>query len=153
MRYSALLLVLLTSLAWGDDRTTLVGPDGGDVELQPAEGQLLILHFWATWCPRCAEDIHRLQNAAAGCRAESVRVVLVNVGEDDEAIREFTRKHDVRLPVLRDPEGRLWRQTDGRGLPANLFWSNAGRRTELGPKTEKQWGSVLVSHGCSAKPI
>ena len=146
--------MLVAPLAWADDGLTLVGPDGEDVELQPAEGQVLLLHFWATWCPTCVDDIRHLQNSATGCSSERVRVVLVNVGEDDEAIREFVKEHDVRLLVLRDPKGRLWRQTDGRGLPTNLFWSNEGKTIDVGPKAEKEWRSLLTSHGCSkARPF
>jgi peroxiredoxin len=152
MRYCVLLFVLLAPLAWADERLTLVGPDGGDVDLQPAEGQLLLLHFWATWCPTCISDIRHLQNAATACSSENVRVVLVNVGEGDEVIREFVKEHDVRLPVLRDPKGRLWRRTDGRGLPANLFWSSEGKKTDVGPKAEKEWHSILASQGCATNP-
>ena len=152
MRCCILLFVLLAPLAWADDKLTLVGPDGGDVELRPAEGQMLVLHFWATWCPTCIEDIRHLQNAASACSKERVRVVLVNVGEGDEDIREFVKEHDVRLPVLRDPKGRLWRRTDGRGLPANLFWSSEDKRTDVGPKTEAEWRSILASQGCSTNP-
>jgi thiol-disulfide isomerase/thioredoxin len=152
MRHWALLFVLVAPLAWADDTLTLLGPDGGDVELQPAEGQVLLLHFWATWCPTCIEDIQHLQNAAVVCPKENVRVVLVNAGEDDKIIREFVKDHDVRLQVLRDPKGRLWRRTDGRGLPANLFWSSEGKRTDVGSKTEAEWRSILASQGCPAKP-
>jgi peroxiredoxin len=153
MRCSILLLVLLAPLAWADDRLALVGPDGGDVELQPIEGQVLLLHFWATWCPTCIEDIRHLENAATECSNETVRVVLVNVGESDKVIRRFVEQHDVRLPVLRDPNGRLWRRTDSRGLPANLFWSSEGKRTDVGSKTEAEWRSTLASQGCSTTPI
>jgi thiol-disulfide isomerase/thioredoxin len=149
MRYFVLLFVLLAPLAWADERLTLVGPDGGDVEVQPVEEQMLVLHFWATWCPTCVEDIRHLQNAASACSKERVRVVLVNVGEGDAVIREFVKEHDVRLPVLRDPKGRLWRRIDGRGLPANLFWSTERKKTDVGPKTEKEWQSILALQGCS----
>ena len=149
MRSCILLLVLLAPLARADDRLTLVGLDGEDVELRPAKEQVLLLHFWATWCPTCAEDIRHLQNASTMCSNDRVRPLLVNVGEGDEVIREFVKEHSLRLPVLRDPKGRLWRRSDGRGLPANLFLSNESERTDVGPKTEKEWRSLLASRGCS----
>ena len=152
MRRCILLLVLLAPLARADDRLTLLGLDGEDVELRPAKEQVLLLHFWATWCPTCIEDIRDLQSAATVCSNESVRVVLVNVGEGDEVVREFVKEHDVRLLVLRDPKGKLWRRTDGRGLPANLFWSGEGKRTDVGSKSETEWRSILASQGCSTNP-
>ena len=86
------------------------------------------------------------------CSNESVRVVLVNVGEGDKVIAEFVKEHDVELLVLRDPNGRLWRRTDGRGLPANLFWSSEGKETDVGPKTENEWRSRLAAQGCPTNP-
>lgn len=153
MRLIVLILVLLAPSAWANERLTLVELDGGEIDLQPAEGQLFLLHFWATWCPTCIDDIRHLEDAAAECSPERVRVVLVNAGESDHVIREFVKEHDVKLPVLRDPRGRLWRRTDGRGLPANLFWSNETRKADVGPKTESAWRALLASHGCSnARP-
>lgn len=153
MRLWLLLVLLLASPARADDSITLVGLDGGVVELRPAQGQVLVLHFWATWCPTCVEEFRHLQNAFATCSEDRVRLLLVNVGEEDAAIRDFVEQHDVGLPVLRDPKGSVWRGVDGRGLPLNLFWSSEGTRTDLGPKTEKQWRKLFASEGCgSARP-
>jgi len=79
--------------------------------------------------------------------------MVVNVGEGDDVVREFVQDHALSLPVLRDPKGRLWRQSDGRGLPANLFWSSEGRKTDVGPKTEKEWRGILAAQGCATDPI
>ena len=141
--------MLLAPLARADDGIQLLRLDGAAVELRPEEGQVLLLHFWATWCPSCIEEFRHLQSASTTCSKDRVRVLLVNVGEADEVIRDFVKQHDVRLPMLRDPKGSVWRQADGRGLPLNLFWSNEGKSTDLGPKTEKQWRALLASQGCS----
>lgn len=132
--------------AWGGDGITLVGPDGKESVLRPADGEMLLLHFWATWCPSCAEDIDNLQRAAGGCPA--LRVITVNVGEGESDVAEFVAEHGVRLPVLRDPKGRVWRDVDGRGLPMNLFWTQQTRRTGVGPKTLEEWRREFASFGC-----
>ena len=106
MRCCVLLLVLLAPLASADDGITLVGLDGAAVELHPAQGQMLVLHFWATWCPTCIEELRHLQNASTRCSEDRVRILLVNVGEDDEVVQTFVRQHNVRLPVLRDTHER-----------------------------------------------
>ncbi len=104
---------------------------------------MLLLHFWATWCPSCAEDIDNLQRAAAACPEAPLRVIAVNVGEADSDVAEFVNEHGVRLPVLRDPKGRVWREIDGRGLPMNLFWTQQSRRTDVGPKTAELVEAIL----------
>jgi hypothetical protein len=78
-----------------------------------------------------------------------VEVVTVNVGDDPEAISRFLRERPLRLPVLRDPQGDVWRRVVGRGLPANLVVTREGRRTELGPRDAQGWEGLLADLGCA----
>ena len=149
MRNGFLLLLLLASLACAEQPITLMGADGADVDVRPAEGQVLLLHFWATWCPSCVQEFEHLQNAASQCSEEQIRVLSVNVGEEDEIIRKFVHQYGVRLPVLRDPTADVWRATGANGLPANLFWSDIGRRIYVGSKNAMQWESLFAVQGCS----
>ena len=75
----------------------------------------------------------------------------MNVGDEIEAVTEFTREHELTLPQLRDPKGAIWRKVDGRGLPVNLIWTHEGRRTDVGPKKQDEWRSELADLGCSAR--
>lgn len=143
-----MLIAALASPAWADESLTLLTADGSEVEVRPEPGRPLVLHFWATWCPSCAEDLTHLQHAYADCRESAVQLYLVNVGDDEEEIRSFTEQHEIRLPLLRDPKGDVWRRVDRRGLPTNLVWSTEGRRIELGPKTESEWRALLEAVGC-----
>ncbi len=155
MRRVAIAVLLLALHAWGasgEEPLMLLEPDGEPVVLRPAAGQTLLLHFWATWCPTCADDLVYLHAAAAACTDDRLRAYAVNVSEDPDAIEAFMTKHAIELPVLRDPKGRVWRDVDGRGVPVNLFWSLEGRSTELGPKTQTQWLSRLASLGCTDTP-
>ena len=148
MRRWLLLLGLVALPAWGGEGVALIGPGGNETVLQPSEGEMLLLHFWATWCPTCAEDIDNLQRAAAACPEAPLRVIAVNVGEADADVAEFVNKRGVWLPVFRDPRGRVWREIDGRGLPVNLFWTQESRRTDVGSKTAEEWRSQLAAFGC-----
>jgi peroxiredoxin len=142
------MLGLLALVAWSGEALTLTGPDGAALELRPEPGQVLLLHFWATWCPSCREELAGLERAAAACPEERVRVLAVNVGESAEQAAAFASQHDLRLPLLRDPKGDVWRRVDGRGLPLNLFWSQTQRRSDVGPRSEAQWRAELAALGC-----
>lgn len=142
------ILGLLGLLAWSGEAVVLTQPGGAAVTLQPAEGQTLVLHFWATWCPDCRDDLANLERAAADCAPERVRVLAVNVGESEDAVTDFARRHELHLPLLLDPKGRVWRHIDGRGVPLNLFWSQHDRRTDVGPRDEGQWRATLAALGC-----
>ena len=89
--------------------------------------------------------------AALACEGSGVRVVAVNVGESAETIAAFEAEQPIVLPALRDPDGRTWRRF-ARGLPANLLWTPAGQRSEVGPLDEAAWRAKLANLGCSAAP-
>jgi thiol-disulfide isomerase/thioredoxin len=116
-----------------------------------ADERALVVHFWASWCPDCGEELPGLERAARDC-AGDMRVVAVNVGESADVARRFLERHNSALPLFRDPEGRVWRRL-ARGLPANLIWTRAGRRTEVGPKTPSDWEILLRSLGCHSMKI
>lgn len=69
-----------------------------------ADERALVIHFWASWCPECGEELPGLERAIRVCAGE-VRVVAVNVGEPAEVARRFLERHGSALPLLRDPEG------------------------------------------------
>jgi thiol-disulfide isomerase/thioredoxin len=109
----------------------------------------LVVHFWAVWCVECAVELPALDRAARSCSASDVEVVTVNVGDDPDAIGRFLRERPLRLPVLRDPGGDVWRRAVGRGLPANLVITREGRRTDLGPRDARGWAERLAGLGCA----
>jgi thiol-disulfide isomerase/thioredoxin len=118
------------------------------LELEASEAGLVV-HFWATWCPECTEELPALDRAAARCPGGAVRVVAVNVGEARPAVEQFLARTPLRLRVLRDPEGRVWRRVAGRGLPGNLFLTRDARRSEVGPRGAESWERKLAELGCA----
>jgi thiol-disulfide isomerase/thioredoxin len=125
------------------------GPGGEPVALAPREGRALVVHFWATWCPSCVEEVPDLVRAAAGC-AGAVDVALVDVGEEWDEVRRFAAEHAIAAPMLRDPDGAVWRKrAGGWGLPANLLWTGDAQRSEVGSKSPAQWRETLARLGCA----
>lgn len=151
VRWIALLLILAAG-ARADEALDLLAPDGSATQVRPESGEHLVVHFWATWCPSCIEDIASLQEAADGCADARVRILLVDVGDDELEIGKFAERHAIRLPIFRDPKGEVWRGLASQGLPANLFWSPGDRRVEIGPKTPADWRSALGALGCAVGP-
>ncbi len=114
-----------------------------------AEEAALVVHFWAVWCVECATELPVLDRAAQRCPGRGVEVVTVNVGDAPEAVARFLGERPLRLLVLRDPQGEVWRRVAGRGLPANLVVTREGRRVELGPRDGKGWEGRLAELGCA----
>jgi peroxiredoxin len=79
--------------------------DGRLVSLAEARGKVVLVHFWATWCPPCVEELPVLQRFYRSL--EGGDVVLMAVSVDDsgpDAVRAFMMKHGLTIPVLLDPD-------------------------------------------------
>lgn len=148
MRRVAVVLLALASLGAGET-LEFVSLQGRPVAVSRPAGQgALVVHFWATWCPSCTEELPVLARAAAACAPEQVRVVTVNVGEEVEVIERYLSEHELALEVLSDPRADVWRRLSGDGLPLNLTWTHAESRVAVGPRTREEWVSALAELGC-----
>ncbi len=73
--------------------------DGGTLELSAARGRVLIVDFWASWCPPCLQELPHLQQLHRELRARGLDVVTVNAGEPVEQVRSFVDQIGLELPV------------------------------------------------------
>lgn len=88
-------------LAVGDQRPSfsLADTDGTLRSVAEWDGKLLILNFWATWCPPCLEEIPafvRLQNEFADQGVQFLGIAL----DSKDNVRKFLREHSVNYPSL-----------------------------------------------------
>jgi len=139
---------VVASSAWAEEPPLeVVDVDGAAVRLVLRDGEAaLILHFWASWCPECVRELPTLARVARRC-AGVVHVAAVNVAEPVDAAEEFLARHAVGLPLLRDPDGKLWRSF-ARGLPANLIRTRDGQDVVTGAYSEAAWEERLHALGC-----
>lgn len=138
----------LAAAARAGEPLALTDLDGRPVALAPALGGSLVVHFWATWCPSCKEELAELDRAAGACNGTRVEVVAVDAGEDADTVRRWLADRPLRLRLLLDPDGRAWRKSGGREMPANLVWTPDGQRWTFGPSREAVWRERLGELGC-----
>jgi peroxiredoxin len=70
-------------------------------------GRLLVLNFWATWCPPCIEEMPSLDKFQRRLANSGVVVAGVSVDTNERAYRELLRKTNVSFLTARDPEARI----------------------------------------------
>lgn len=73
------------------------------VTLDQYRGQVVVLNFWATWCPPCVEEIPSLVEMQRRMKAKGVTVIAVSVDVDENAYKQFVKDHNVSLLTVRDP--------------------------------------------------
>jgi cytochrome c biogenesis protein CcmG, thiol:disulfide interchange protein DsbE len=75
---------------------------GKATKLSEMRGKVVVLNFWATWCPPCVEETPGLVQLQQRIAARNGVVLGVSVDEDDSAYRKFLQDHGVNYPTSRD---------------------------------------------------
>jgi cytochrome c biogenesis protein CcmG/thiol:disulfide interchange protein DsbE len=80
-----------------------VQDDDRKVTLSQLHGQVVVLNFWATWCPPCIEETPSLVVMQQRMKEKGITVLAVSVDVDESAYRRFLKEHGVNLLTVRDP--------------------------------------------------
>jgi len=99
--------------------------DGKIVDLARYRGKLVLVNFWATWCPPCRKEFPSLGRVRKLFKASEFEVLAVNVGEDTETVFSFAGAPD--FPVLFDRDSAAMARWPVKGLPTTLVIDRQGR--------------------------
>ncbi len=102
----------------------LTTPNGETLRLSSLEGQVVVLNFWATWCPPCRAEIPALQGIYES--SDNVVVVGVNAQESRAEVQSFMQSLDADYPVVLDTNGAVNRTYLVRALPTTYFIDERG---------------------------
>ena len=113
----------------------LAGVDlnGQPLALADLQGQTVLVHFWATWCPICRFEQDSIEAVSRDWTVLSVALEDTSV----EELRTYMKDAGLSFPVLRDPDGALAARYRVRGVPASFVIDAAGniRFTSVGYTT------------------
>lgn len=124
----------------------LKGEDGKTYRLGDYKGKLVLLNFWATWCPPCREEMPSMERAWQKLQGKNIVFLAVNVGETEEQIFPFTASYPVSFPLLMDQKGVVVKQYPVIGLPTTYIISPAGRVTHRAVGTREWDDQQLLKH-------
>lgn len=102
---------------------------GGEHDLSAMKGRVVVVNFWATWCPPCIEELPTMQKLWNDTRGSALDVWAINVGEHADRIQSFMREFQPKLefPILLDPEGEAFQTWGVRGLPMTYVVNKRGQ--------------------------
>ncbi|RTL88537.1 TlpA family protein disulfide reductase [Ancylobacter aquaticus] len=108
----------------------LASLDHGRQDLAALHGRPVIVHFFATWCAPCREEMAGLARLATRRAAGGLAVLAVDVGEVKVRVRRFFDAHPVPFPVLLDEDRAALKAWKVAGLPVS-FVLDAGHTLRL----------------------
>jgi peroxiredoxin Q/BCP len=85
----------------------LVAQDGSHVKLSSLHGQVVMLAFVTSWCPFSEAEQPNLKELAAHYAGKNVKVVAVDIKDDDAGYQKYLDRVKLPFPVLRDPTGEV----------------------------------------------
>jgi thiol-disulfide isomerase/thioredoxin len=118
------------------DRKSAPGVDGtllsgGNWDLQAHRGKVVVLNFWASWCPPCRVESPDFDQVYRATKADGVDFVGVAVKDRKADSAQFVASHKISYPSLFDPTGRstVQRFRDLRvgGFPFTIIVDKQGR--------------------------
>jgi thiol-disulfide isomerase/thioredoxin len=108
---------------------TLADMDGEQHSLSDFRGQVVMLNFWATWCPPCRREMPSMERLYSKLKDQGFVVVAVNQFEDPDLVFEFTGRLSLAptFPILFDRDSRVAEQFKVKGLPTTYLLDKQGR--------------------------
>lgn len=122
--------------------------DGNKAKLSDYKGKIVILNFWATWCPPCQAEMPHMQSFYEQNHNKGIEIVAVNLTSSDrglDKVKEFVNKHHLTFPILLDEEGTVENMYDTIAIPTTYIIDQEGFITEkiTGPVNEERLENLV----------
>jgi peroxiredoxin len=109
--------------------------DGQTISSNSLRGEVVVLAFGASWLPLSRKQVQSVRKLADKYAGRGVAVYWVSTDSEspksknyasDEQLREFSRKYDLNVTVLRDPDGKVSKQLGVDQIPAIVILDKQG---------------------------
>lgn len=112
----------------GDPLPELQTPASQDVAVSQdtLRGKVVLVNFWASWCPPCRDELPELQKMHTAYQEQGFEVVGINIDTQRENATEFIKRYNVTFPVLFDPQQSVIRQFGAKAMPTSYLVNREG---------------------------
>jgi peroxiredoxin len=145
---AAIALLDLRESLQGEATFTLTSLDGKTYSRDGLRGRVVLLNFWATWCPPCRREMPDMEKLYRKFESKGLTVLGVS-DEKRETVEGFLAKTLYSFPILLDPGREVHTAFGVQGIPKSFLFDREGRLAAIAidMRTERQFLELLKKAG------
>jgi peroxiredoxin len=127
---------------------TLADLQGKEWHLRDLHGKVVLVNFWATWCPPCRKEMPDLQ--ALYTKHKDQGFIVLSISDEESAkVAPFIAAQRIKYPVLLDPGGRVHAEFVVEGIPKSFVYDRDGKLVaqSIDMRTRSQFQEMLAQAG------
>jgi peroxiredoxin len=121
---------------------------GKSWSMEDLRGKVVLVNFWATWCPPCRKEMPDLDVLYKKLQDQGL-VILAISDEDPGKVKTFLATNEVTYPILLDPGGKVHTLFHVDGIPKSFVYDRKGKLVaeSIDMRTQKQFMDLLGQAG------
>ena len=137
-----------------DDRSrehadfTLTDLEGKPWSLQALHGKVVLVNFWATWCPPCRKEMPDLDKLYQEFKDQGLLILAIS-DEEISKVQPFIAEHHYTYPILLDPGSKVHKLFVVEGIPKSFVYGRDGKLVAeaIDMRTRGQFLAMLAQAG------
>ena len=128
---------------------TLTDLSGKSWTLSSLRGKVVLVNFWATWCPPCRKEMPDLDTLAHRFAKQGLVVLSLSDEDDHAKVASYVSSHNINYPILLDPGGTTAKKFHVEGIPKTFLFDRNGKvaAQSIDMRTQGQFLAMLQQAG------
>ncbi len=99
---------------------------GQKLNISNLKGKIILINFWATWCPPCREEMPYFEEIYRKYKDKGFTIIAVSVDANENFVKDFVKEYDISFPVSVDKDG-LSDMYGVSSLPMSFLYDKSGK--------------------------
>ncbi len=128
---------------------TLTDLQGKTWTLKDMKGKVVLVNFWATWCPPCRKEMPDLEALYNRFKGQGFVILAISEDEETPKVAPFIAEHKITYPILLDPGSKVNNLFQVEGIPKSFVYDRSGKLVaqSIDMRTQRQFLEMLAQAG------